>query len=68
MFKEFLTFLNCCKKKKGEDPNELDNSDYESDNKNLKNKKEIAIEMGPQEKIDIDGNLEYELLIREKEG
>lgn len=60
MFKEFLNLINCCKKRKNDDSESL--SDYENDIKNMKKNKPNDL----KDKIDIDGNLEYENLIIEK--
>ena len=70
MFRDFLSFINCCKKRKNEDKNgSFSDGDYEkiAEFKKPKNTKN-NIKLDIKDRIDIDGNLEYENFIVEKEG
>ena len=67
MFRELITILNCCRKRKSSEETISESGDIETgkNKKNSKNNRKPSAKDEIIEKIDIDGNFESEHLIRE---
>jgi hypothetical protein len=69
MFRAFTSFLNCCKKRKNDEGNaSFSDGDYEqiSTKKVKKQNNRIPHSGDIKDRIEIEGNLEYEKLILDK--
>ena len=67
MFRELITLLNCCRKRKNSEERSSESRDLEAgkNKRNSKNSRKASANDEIIEKIDVDGSFENERLIKQ---